>query len=30
MDDVTHNDGLAEIRVMIEREIEGINIYFSI
>jgi hypothetical protein len=30
MDDVTHNDRLAEIRAMIEREIEGINIYFSI
>jgi hypothetical protein len=30
MDDVTHNDGSAEIRAMIEREIEGINIYLSI
>ena len=29
MDDVTHKDGLAEIRTMIEREIEGIRIYFN-
>ena len=30
MDDVTHNDGLTEIRAMIEREIDGIKIYFNI
>jgi hypothetical protein len=30
MDDVTHNDELAEIRTIIEREIEGSIIYLNI
>ena len=29
MDDVTHNDGLAESRTITERAIEGIRIYFN-
>jgi hypothetical protein len=30
MEDVTHNEGLAEIRTINEREIEGSIIYLNI